>query len=323
MSTLSRDLRGHRWPTMRSLLIVRRGYLVLNKYLDDATPQQLQSLQSATTTVTGLLVGIAVREGKLRPADGVPPLFPEYTDLIGPGSFKERDAGGPSARPCTPGSAFYEEDGGVHSVAAGADEIQRGLAPLHLLGGRPRTSPPGERWNYSSGDAIALGGVLRAVTGEPANEYARRTLFTPLGITDYTWITGQPNGLPQMGGRALARRGAGHGAPRVSAATPGTVGRRTDRDAGVGVASMEERRSIGVVKLAGLLARASGGCSGSCPPYPAPGITMSWRPRESGAVGHCRAEPRPRGRCHRRRRVGRGPSRALQLLYDVILPATR
>src|SRR6187401_3214647 len=78
MATLSRDLRGNRWPTMRSLLIVRRGYLVLNEYLDDATPQDLQPLETATTTVTGLLVGVAEREGKLGMASGIPQLFPEY-----------------------------------------------------------------------------------------------------------------------------------------------------------------------------------------------------------------------------------------------------
>jgi CubicO group peptidase (beta-lactamase class C family) len=64
MSTLSHDLRGHQWPTVRRLLIVRHGYLVLNEYLDGATPQELQRLQSATTTVTGILVGIAAREGE-------------------------------------------------------------------------------------------------------------------------------------------------------------------------------------------------------------------------------------------------------------------
>ena len=246
MSTLSRDLRGHRWPTMRSLLIVRRGYLVLNEYLDDATPQQLQSLQSATTTVTGLLVGIAVREGKLRPADGVPPLFPEYTDLIGPGSFKNGMLVD-HLLTMHSGLAFYEEDGGFTPSLQGLTRSNGDW--LRYIFAGTTTSPPGERWNYSSGDAIALGGVLRAVTGEPANEYARHALFTPLGITDYTWITGQPNGLPQMGGGLsltapdmarlgylLLRQGQWGAAPIVTPAW---------------VASMEERRSIGVVKWLG------------------------------------------------------------------------
>jgi CubicO group peptidase (beta-lactamase class C family) len=32
--------------------------------------------------------GIAVREGKLGPDEGVPPLLPEYVDLLGGSSFK-------------------------------------------------------------------------------------------------------------------------------------------------------------------------------------------------------------------------------------------
>jgi CubicO group peptidase (beta-lactamase class C family) len=245
MATLSHDLRGNRWPTMRSLLIVRRGYLVLNEYLDDATPEELQPLQSATTTVTGLLVGVAEREGKVRAADGVPPLFPEYADLLSLGAKNGMVVD--HLLTMHSGMAFYEEDGGftpsllelTHSSGDWLRYVFSGYS----------TSPPGERWNYSTGDAIALGGVLHAVTGESASAYARHALFAPLGITDYTWSTGQPDALPQMGGGLslkapdmarlgylLLRKGQWGTAPIVTPAW---------------VASMSERRSIGVVEWRG------------------------------------------------------------------------
>jgi CubicO group peptidase (beta-lactamase class C family) len=246
MSTLSRDLRGGRWPTVRSLLIVRRGYLVLNEYLDDATPQALQPLQSATATVTGLLVGVAVREGKLRAADGVPQLFPEYADLLGSGSFKNGMLVD-HLLTMKSGLAFYEED---RAFTPSLAELTRSTGDwLRYIFSGTTTASPGERWNYSSGDAIALGGVLRAVTGEAANDYARRTLFAPLGITEYAWTTGQPNGLPQMGGGLsltapdmarlgylLLRNGQWGATPIV---TPEWV------------ATMSDRRSIGVVTWLG------------------------------------------------------------------------
>jgi CubicO group peptidase (beta-lactamase class C family) len=117
---------------------------------------------------------------------------------------------------------------------------------LRLILARPMEASPGERWHYSSADAVLLGGALRATTGEPANDYARRTLFSSLGITDYTWLTGQPNGMPQTGsglsltapdmariGYLLLRKGQWQGTPLVTPAW---------------VASMGERKSAGVVR---------------------------------------------------------------------------
>ena len=194
MASLSRDLRARRWPTLRSLLVVRHGYLVFNEYADDATPQALQPLQSMTATVTGLLVGIAMREGKLRPTDGVPQLFPEYADLFS-GSFKNGMVVD-HLLTMRSGLAFNEEDASGVSLQG---PMRSSGDWLRYILEAPMSADVGERWSYSSGDAIALGGAIRAGTGEAANDYARRTLFAPLGITDYTWLTGHPNGLPQMG----------------------------------------------------------------------------------------------------------------------------
>ena len=316
MATLSRDLRGNRWPTMRSLLIVRRGYLVLNEYLDDATPQELQPLETATTTVTGLLVGVTVREGKLRASDGVPQLFPEYADLLGSGFRNGMLVD--HLLTMRSGLDFYEEESFNPSV--------RGLTRsggdwLRYIFTAPQRAPPGERWNYSSGDAIALGGVLHAVTGESANDYARHSLFAPLGITDYTWLTGQPYGLPQMGGGLslnapdmarlgylLLRQGRWAAAPIV---TPEWV------------ASMSERRSVNVAQWRGYTLD-FGRMLWELPPTPgtaeigivaAAGFRGQWiivvpsRDLVVVATGDAVSVE--------------DHARALQLLFDVILPAAR
>jgi CubicO group peptidase (beta-lactamase class C family) len=244
MATLSHDIRSRRWPTMRSLLILRRGYLVFNEYVDSTTPQQLQPLQTATATVTGLLVGIAVREGRVRMGDGIPQLFPEYADQLN-GPFKNGLVVD-QLLTMRSGLAFSEEDGGSPSLSGLTRSSGDWLRYL-LSGGV--TGAPGEHWNYSSGDAIILGGVLHAVTGESASAYARQTLFASLGITDYTWFTGQPNDLPQMGGGLsltapdmarlgylMLRKGQWGATPIVTPAW---------------LTSMGERRSPGVVEWLG------------------------------------------------------------------------
>jgi CubicO group peptidase (beta-lactamase class C family) len=59
---------------------------------------------------------------------------------------------------------------------------------------------PGASWAYNSGGVILLGGVLRKVSGVAADQFAQQNLFSKLGITQFQWAKGQPDGLPHMGG---------------------------------------------------------------------------------------------------------------------------
>src|SRR5690348_17147450 len=43
MATLSRDVRRHKWPTLRSLLVVHHGYVVFNEYQSEEHTSELQS----------------------------------------------------------------------------------------------------------------------------------------------------------------------------------------------------------------------------------------------------------------------------------------
>lgn len=309
MATLARDVRGRRWPTMRSLLILRRGYLVFNEYVDSTTPQQLQPLETATATVTGLLVGIAAREGKLQRSDGVGQFFPEYGSLTGSSGTVD------DLLAMRSGINFNEEDTGAPSL--------RGLVRaddwlLYILTAG-RTGAPGDRWSYSSADAIMLGGVLHAVANEAASGYARQTLFAPLGITDYTWLAGRPNDLPQMGGGLsltapdmarlgylMLRRGQWGTTPIV---TP------------TWLASMGERKSPGVVEWLGysldfgrMLWELPIRATGDPALVAAAGTGGQWiivvpsRDLVVVATGNALSVEKH--------------ATALQLLYDVILPAT-
>src|SRR6478672_9982287 len=50
MATLSRDVRRGRWPTLRSLLVVHRGYVVLNEYINGGHPDSLEQIQGVSAT---------------------------------------------------------------------------------------------------------------------------------------------------------------------------------------------------------------------------------------------------------------------------------
>ncbi len=67
---------------------------------------------------------------------------------------------------------------------------------------RPMAHTPGSTFNYDSGDWHLMSAIQTKKTGLDTLEYARRTLFGPLGITDATWRA-EPQGI-RTGGYGLS-----------------------------------------------------------------------------------------------------------------------
>ena len=192
MAALSHDVRSRKWPTLRSLLVVHGGYLVFNEYVADAHPDSVVRMEDVSKTVTGLLVGVAVREGKVRMDQPLSAYFPEYDQLAHP----PMSAMGVDDLLTMRSGLLFDDEPYAGSDIEALDRSTQDW--LRLIFSQPINESPGVRWRFNSGSIIALGGVLYAATGEAADVYAKRVLFAPLGITRSRWITGQPNGLPQM-----------------------------------------------------------------------------------------------------------------------------
>jgi len=234
MATLSHDVRAGEYPTMHSLLVVRHGYLVFNEYVAGVEPESLQKIQEVTTTITGLLVGMAVDRGKLKANDGIAQFFTDYWDLY-------------SASPrvgtiiddfLTMRSSLYFYDEPYNGSPLQALNTHSGDW-LRLIFSQIRSGADGENFMYNSGGIIALGEVLRSVTGETADSFARHELFRPLGIDRTAWFIGAPKGLPHMAaglsmtspdmariGYLMLRDGRWNGAQIVSAGWLATMRER-------------------------------------------------------------------------------------------------
>lgn len=83
LEALLRDVSSRRFGSVEGLLVVRRGYLVAERYMGWPA-QQPHTLQSVTKSVTSLLYGIAARAGD-RPALAldapVVDAFPRYAPV--------------------------------------------------------------------------------------------------------------------------------------------------------------------------------------------------------------------------------------------------
>ncbi len=75
----------------------------------------------------------------------------------------------------------------------------RSSDPLRYVFERAVVAAPGQKFAYSSGISLALGQIIRKVSGLSADKFAERFLFGPLGITDCYWSK-YPGEIVQTGG---------------------------------------------------------------------------------------------------------------------------
>jgi CubicO group peptidase (beta-lactamase class C family) len=189
-------IRRGTYGTITSLLIVRSDRLVVEEYFSGMSQAVPHTMQSVSKSVTSLLAGIAIDQGRLALTDRVVDRMPRYAPIA---NLDARKSAMTIADLLTMRTGFdWSEDNYTGSPLQRLNNC--GCDWLRFVLDWPMRDPPGTRFEYNSGGVIVLGGVIYNTTGIPADEFARRNLFEPIGITRFSWIRGGPNGLPHMGG---------------------------------------------------------------------------------------------------------------------------
>jgi CubicO group peptidase (beta-lactamase class C family) len=192
--------------------------------LVDATTKH--GIRSISKSVTSLLVGIALDLGLLTDLDApVFSFFPEYDDLRTP--EKDRMT---LRHLLTMSSGLAWNETSVAYTNPSNTYWQMGIAPRadHFVLAQPLATPPGTVFNYNTGGVDLLGVILRKVSGKRLEEFAKETLFDPLGIEDWEWegssgfnpaaasgLRLRPRDLAKIG-QLVLERGKWHGRQIVS-----------------------------------------------------------------------------------------------------------
>lgn len=193
-------------PSVHAVVVVRNGTLLFEHYrkgYDEKWGRPIGEVQyaadvkhdvrSISKSVVSLLVGIAIDRGLIRSVDEpVFTFFPEFASLRT--SEKDRIL----VRHLLTMSSGIEWDERKRPYTDPENsEIKMIFAPdsYRYAFEQPMAAEPGKVWNYSGGSTTLLAAIVENVTGKPLFDFARESLFTPLGITDVEWRY-MPNGQP-------------------------------------------------------------------------------------------------------------------------------
>jgi CubicO group peptidase (beta-lactamase class C family) len=189
-------------PRFRSLLVVRHGKLVVERYFGGATSETRFDVRSVTKSVVSLLVGQALDANQISGMDATVGdyLGPPY--VLNPG---DRAVTIKELLTMTSGYQWNEEQGDDYNLwIVSPDHVQ-------FLLDRAQTGPPGP-FTYNSAAVHLLGLIVQLATGTPLATLADQRLFQPIGIRSAVWEgleRGTVNGGSglQLTGQDLARLG--------------------------------------------------------------------------------------------------------------------
>ena len=169
-------------------VIIKNDSMVHEQYWDGYGEDSYSNSFSMAKTFVGILIGIAIDEGKIKSIDQpVGDFLPEYTQgenakltvkhllTMSSGVNFDENYTSPLAYPA---AAYYGND-------------LKKLTDKYSV-----TEEPGKVFRYLSGNSVLLGFIIEKATGKKVSEYASEKLWTPLGAKNKAfWSLDHENGM--------------------------------------------------------------------------------------------------------------------------------
>ena len=189
-----------------SVIVIRNGHIVFEDSLSGFGVTGVHPMYSVTKSVVSTLVGIAFDLGYLESLDQrLVDFFPER--VIDNLDERKENITLRHLLTMTPGYDWDEWTYPYYDERNYCTQALNSADPIQFLLNLPMIAEPGTHWCYSSGATILLGAIMEKVTGMDLIAFARKYLFTPLGIGELYF--GKSNGVVEaQGGLYLTARDA-------------------------------------------------------------------------------------------------------------------
>jgi len=216
LAAMVAEIRRARMP-IDSVTVIRHGYVVLDesfgRFAKRSLPEPYASggmheLQSATKSVTSMLLGIALGRDASSGVTADTPVWrlAAAVDYV-PAKLDPRKRAMTLADLLTMQSGLAWKETGYAYKAGSGNDVMAMFGTNNWTKytvDRPMASQPGTVFNYNSGGAHLVSGAVTILTHETAAAYATQRLFTPLGIRTQKWLVA-PEGI-NAGGFGLLLR---------------------------------------------------------------------------------------------------------------------
>ena len=170
-----------------SFLVIRNDSILYETYRGGWNDTLTSNLFSATKSIVGMLIGIAMDEGKIGSVDDkVMKYIPEYN------RGRQKDI---TIRNLLTMSAGMDWDEAYASLFSVTTHGYYGNDLYKLIMGLDIVDTPGVQYSYRSGETQLLSFVLEAATGETISKYAEKKLWRPMMAgQDAFWLLDKKDG---------------------------------------------------------------------------------------------------------------------------------
>jgi CubicO group peptidase (beta-lactamase class C family) len=191
-----------------SVAVARHGKLAYEMYFE-GDANSLRNTRSASKSITDILIGLAIQDGKLSGVDArILNTLPEHKrKLQNPDPRKDKITVEDfltmsSALECNDWEDFSRgNEERMYLIEDWAQFILDLPIAGHMRDEKEEPPKYGRRFSYCTGGVFTLSEVITKVTGMRTDKYAQQKLFTPLGITpEHVQWGYSPLGVPMTGG---------------------------------------------------------------------------------------------------------------------------
>jgi len=192
------------YSEIHSLLIIRNGSLVFEKYYKGYSREMPHNLFSVTKSVTSLLVGVALYEGKIKSLDDkIVDLLSEQNPILNLDDRKKAITI-KNLLTMTSGIKWMEFNDSYSNPTSDLFGLSLAQDWIKFMIDKPMAADPGTTFNYNSGNTTLISGILKNALGKETALYGDEKLFEPLNIRNYQWEKGA-NGITNTGWGLIMR----------------------------------------------------------------------------------------------------------------------
>lgn len=179
-----------------AFLILKEGAIVSEYYAPDHGPERWTDSASMAKTVTALLVGVAISEGKIKSLDE-----PAGTYLP---AWSKDDRKKITIKNLLQMHSGLRPQGEYEDPFSDACYLALGTDATYIVENAPSVEAAGARYDYNNVNYQALGMILQNATGKRFADYLSEKLWQPLGNKEAALWLDKPNGAPRTFGYFFA-----------------------------------------------------------------------------------------------------------------------